>query len=123
MEPLVKTPWEKFLDSPMVKVGERVIDLSEMKPLTIADKKSLRKDTQLTMADMQHDDPEVQAKFCWWVLKKFCPDLVLEEVDQVTAQDAQFIERFVAKRIQEVDRPTSARSISSPAPTVGPETT
>jgi len=113
------TPWEQFCESPIVRLGERLIDLSDLKPLTLGDKKRLKADTGLSMAKLANDDPDDEATLVWFFLRLACPDLKKEEVDQLAAQDSQFVTRFVAKRAGEVDRPTSARSIASPAPTAG----
>lgn len=117
------TPWERFVQCPTVRIGDRVIDLSDLKPLTLGDKKALKRDTGLTMGAIKDDDPEQEGLLAWFFLRMACPDLRKEEIDNLAATDAQFITRFVAKRAGEVDRPTSARSISSPAPTAGPRET
>lgn len=114
-----KSQWEQFLAAPIVRAGAFTIDLSDLKPLTIANKKALKRDADVTMASLKDDDPEQEAKLVLFFLRLINPDVKIEDVDQMAAQDAQFVQRFVARRAQEVDRPTSARSMPSPAPTDG----
>lgn len=113
------TPFELFKADPVARFGEREIDLSKMKPFTLGDKKRLKKEFEITFGDVDLTDPEQETKLTYYLLRQCCPDLRLEEVDEVPSALANLISIYAGMRSGEINRPTSARSTSSPAPTDG----
>lgn len=126
-KPKEPTAYERFKAQPVVRWkirasgAEMEVDLSDIEPFTMGDKIRLEKETGKKFGGLHSaDGAEDEARLLHFVLRQVKPDLTFEEIADIPTPLAQRVMLFAGDRTLEgVDRPTSARSISSPVPTDG----
>ena len=105
----------------LIRIGADEIDVTEMPPLTLGDKKALKREGLEWSKLLKDGDPELDAKFALHVLRKFRPATTEEEVDALPLLVAQRLFEHVFRRTAgaPVDRPFSTPSTPSPPSMAG----
>ena len=104
----------KTADGTMLK-----IDITDLQPLTLGDKKVLKKDYGADLTELKNWPVETEAKFILYLLRKFRPETTQEEADTVPLKMSQEITIFALGKSNEVNIPFSKRSTLLPANTAG----
>lgn len=114
------TQYERFKANPVVSWGQRSINIATLGPITLADKIELEKRVGRRFNSLVSEvSAQEEAMMLHFILQKFAPDLTLEEVYAVPARTSTLVQLYSGERSMEIDHPILARSIDSPAPTVG----
>lgn len=108
----------------VVKLGEVEVDLTEVPPLTLGDRKALKGQGVdfLKYARDRMVEPEDEAKMVLYVLQRMNPKITMEQVDAIPALVTTGILNHYLRRSVEVDDPFSMRLTSSVQPTAGEKT-
>lgn len=100
------------------------VDLTDLGPFTLGDKKALKKDYDLDFSKgvgLDNTTPEQDASLVLFILRKVNPQVAMADVDGLPISAGSKIIVHAVKRSQEVgDRPFLRHSTSSGANTGGP---
>lgn len=103
-------------------IGAAEVDLSDLKPLTLGDRRAL-KALGVDFLKMARGgivgDPDEEAKFILFLIRKRRPETTAEEVDELPTMVTTSFLQWYARLSAEVDDPFSMRSTSSPTATAG----
>lgn len=95
------------------------IDITDLPPLTLGDKKVLKKDYGADLSELKNWPVETEAKFMLFLLRKFRAETTQEEVDTMPLKMSQEVVVYVLGKSNEVNIPFSKRSTPSPQGTGG----
>lgn len=116
-QPVEKKP----VRAPKIKIGERVFDLADLPPYTIADRIAVTK-LGVDPANLR-SNPESEAKFVHYALQKLDPALTYEQVLTLPyGQAIRLVMEYLTKGV-ELDLPFSTPSPTSDTTTAGPAVT
>ena len=100
----VKSRYTRFKENPVIKLGDRVINLSECGPLTLKDKRELRVKHGINIGSGELS-PEEEEKLVWYCLQRSCEGLKQEELDDLPLGTAEDIVNYVGDKGKEVNYP------------------
>lgn len=106
----------------ILKLGGVEVDITEMPPITLGDKRRVKADG-IQWKTLAENDPDAEAYFVLMMLRKVRPTTTAEEVDALPAKVSQDVVRHIIERSSEVDSPLSRSSTPSAGTTGGAEQT
>ena len=104
--------------SVMLKIGEELIDITNLSSFTIGDKKELAK-LGINFAKIADISPDDEAKLIGFILRKVRPTTTDVEVDALPIKVGQDVLRHAVNRSAEIDSPLSLISTPSDGITGG----
>lgn len=102
----------------IVKVGGTDLDITDMPPVTLGDKRQLKRDG-VKWESFRDNDPDSEAHFILLALRKMRPITTIEEVDALPARVAQDVVKHVIDCSARIDSPLSPSSTPLPGTTGG----
>src|SRR3990167_6164956 len=104
----------------ILRIGMEEVDITDFPPLTIGDKKALKKDG-MSFVDLMNMSPDDEARLVLFFLRKTRPQTTLAEVDALPMKVGQDIITHGVRCSSEVDSPLSPSSTPSAGTTGGAE--
>ncbi len=105
----------------VITVGGEQVDLTDLAPITMGDKKKLKAQGVdfMKYARERALDPEDESKLILYFIRKHRPKTTMEEIDDLPVLVTSSLMQYAMQRAAEVDDPFSTRSTSSVRPTAG----